>query len=330
MLKNIPKIKRRTLPETYPPLEKITKAGLNLHSYDPDFWELEYAWKRRLDGMTNLQLSHRHNEILRNLSVFSDDRRAVILIQNWESNWYWLRKEHQVRIELAARGNFDFVELPKRDSSGITHTFNQGYPWVLFRYGKLKYLVDEVKYGRVRFTPELNYFADENNDARKDDEINKTTFLPKSSTKVTTESGEPIPILSDVKVEVSGTNYHLCCFSLEWDETLFEEFEADCCMVVSDPMKFASRVKNCGADLFKDYHFVDLPVEYYDPYYRSTDISFNPAVCKDFRFAYQREFRMIWAQFDAAPIAGVSNVEIGPSYEFVHLFNRDGTPVSII
>jgi hypothetical protein len=36
------------------------------------------------------------------------------------------------------------------------------------------------------------------------------------------------------------------------------------------------------------------PVEYFDPYERIKNEYLNAGMCKDFRFAYQREYRFLW------------------------------------
>jgi hypothetical protein len=55
-------------------------------------------------------------------------------------------------------------------------------------------------------------------------------------------------------------------------------------------------------------------VEYFDPYERTAHEYFDNAMSKDFRFAYQRETRFLWAG-SGRPAHGFIDVDLGPLHD---------------
>lgn len=304
------------LPENLPHPEAIRSFGDNPHSYEPEFWEFDYQVYRYLGRVTDGLLIERYKDILRNMKALISHDRDVIPIQSFLSSWYWFRKEHQTRLEFSLRD----VPLPVASPDGLV--FNNesiGAPVrpkhpnagnILFRYDKRLY-IEKALEGQIRIRPASDFQHMENDRARQDEECSKTAFLAGAYTRIITHDGRDIPILGDVKKTVSMPNYYMFCMTCDWDPGLFTDFEADTCLVITDTEVFARRIEIAGAPHLPGWYFHHNPVQYFDPYDRKRNEYFDAGMSKDFRFAYQREYRFLWfPQNDDLP-NGAKFLELG-------------------
>lgn len=133
--------------------------------------------------------------------------------------------------------------------------------------------------------------------------------------------------IGDMRVTVSGPAYHLACFSCTWNDQLFDDFEADACAVITNPDEFVSRLEIAGKSVFQNWYFHHNPVQYFDPYFRLKNEYLDAAASKDFRLAYQIEYRILWAQIDAAPLSGAQFVNIGPAQDIIEAYDRAGNKI---
>lgn len=329
--KRIPKIERRNLPAKLPRLEAMKSCGHNEHNYHPDMWDLEYITYRYLSRVADDRLRNRYSVILRNMGSYIDDEQDLIPINSYYSSWYWFRKEHHTRLEFAMRK----IALPPFTFRPSISKGPVSIPWpipngtkALFRYGKRKYMQEMVEEGRVRFVPAETYSRDENNAARRDEELQKHAYMAGEYTTVTTLDGKSIPVIGDIQRTISGPNYHLVCFSCVWNEQLFDDFEADTCVVVTAPQELARRLESAGMATFPGWYFHYNPVQYFDPYQQSENEYFDAGMSKDFLFAYQYEYRFLWAQINAASIYGAQFVNIGPSQDIMNMYDKAGNKIS--
>jgi hypothetical protein len=218
-----------------------------------------------------------------------------------DSSWYWFKKEHQTRLEFEIRSeilpceppwnihfNKTYHDAPLRPSH-----FNAGD--VLFRYCQFKYLNQLLRDGCLRLRLASKYASMDNDKARQDVETSKSTLHGCSSVRITTESGREIPVVGVLKKSVSLENYYLFSLSGDWDRDLFNDFVgSDTCLIIRDANSFIERVKISSQIQLPDWECFFVPVHYYDPYTPSSKPPIDPAMSKDFRFAYQRELRLIW------------------------------------
>ena len=265
----IPQIKRLNLPTGYPTLEAMKSCNQNEHFYHPDMWELEYVTYRYLSGMTESDLKDRYRSIIHNMRSYAGPERDPIPIDSYLSSWYWFRKEHQTRLEFALRK----IEPPKLNHEpkntgkpGPIHLEIPDGTEIIFRYGKWEYMRQMIEEGRVRFAPEKAYDCEENNAARRDDELQKHSYMPGQYTTITLQSGEQVKPIGDIKRTVTGSKYHLVCCSCVWDSELFKVFQADTCVAVTVPEEFAKRLEATGNSVFPGWYYHHNPVQYFDPY----------------------------------------------------------------
>jgi len=98
----------------------------------------------------------------------------------------------------------------------------------------------------------------------------------------------------------------------DWDRELFNDFDdVDACLVIKDVEHFAYRIENAASTQLPGWFFHHNPVEYFDPYEMGLDKHIDAGMYKDFRFAYQREYRFIWAPPDGVVPDGFKFLELG-------------------
>ena len=313
------------LPESLPRSESIRSFGDNLHGYEPEFWEFQYEVYRYLERVSNGALIERYKDILRNMKALISRDRDAIPIQSFLSSWYWFRKEHQTRLEFALRDVSLLATLPH----GIT--FNNevmGAPVrpkhpnagdVLFRYDKRTHIEKLAHEGQIRIRPASDFQQMEYDRARQDEECSKRSFLCGARTRITTQDGHNIPILGNVEHMVSMPDYYVFCMTCDWDPELFTDFEADTCIVIKDAELFARRIEIAAAPQLPGWYFHHNPIQYFDPYERLKNEYFDAAMSKDFRFAYQREYRFLWFSQNGDAPNGFKLLELGNLANFAEI-----------
>lgn len=313
-IRHIPEIERLPLPSTLPHSRALVSHKENELHYHPDLWELEYATYRHLGRVNADDLRSRYDSIVRNMCAIVSEERHVIPIRSFLSSWYWYRKEHLTRLEFAIRGLPLHRALPIIDvrdlSAAPARPRGPNAGDVLFRYGERYWLNQMVEFGRVRIKA-ARVFADmESDSARCDDECVKDRYAPGEHVTITFPDGSKVRPTGDLKVSVTGTDYFMYCVANDWDPELFACFKADACVVIRHPEEFARRLRAAATGLM-DWYFHYNPIEYFDTHERRQYEYVDNAMSKDFRYAYQRETRFIWAGFGRAATGSV-DLELGP------------------
>jgi hypothetical protein len=316
------------LPPILPTPAAIRSHGDNHHSYEPEFWEFQYEVYRYLGRVAPQDLVERYRAIIRNMKTLIKSERHVIPIQSPLSSWYWFRKEHQTRLEFAMRGVSPPAALPtglldrsSRDAPTRPSSPNAGD--VLFRYSERNWIEEMVHLGRIRIGPAAFYRNLELGVARADEERAKTSFLAGEYVRIISKDGMRVPIVGDVRRTVSLPNYYMLCLSCEWDPALFSDFRADACAVVRDGKRFAERLQAASKEQLDGWYFHHGPVEYFDPYQMSRDQFFDAGMCKDFRFAFEREYRFLWVSLAGEEADNFKVVKLGPLEDIAEVHAPD-------
>jgi len=309
----LPCLDRLPLPGVLPDPRALAPHKESATNYDPESWEVEYVAHRYLGRLDEPTLRTRYDNILRNMQAIVSSDRHVIPIRSFLSSWYWYRKEHQTRAEFSMRGLPLHRGLPiiaTRDlSAAPARPGGPNKGDVLFRYGKRKRLKEMVEFGRLRITAARDYALIENDPARHDDELVKHRYSPGEYVTITLPDGSTSKPIGDLRTSVSGTDYFVYCVANDWDPDLFADFKAEACAVIRNPEEFARRMKTAASTLH-DWYFHYNPVEYFDTHERWQHEHIDNAMSKDFRFAYQRETRFLWAGM-GRPAIGVIDLELG-------------------
>jgi len=322
-------IRRLRLPDKIPDQATLDSFKGHEFDYNPNFWELGYHAGRYLQDAPIDDLRIRYNDILRNMRTLVSDEGAVKPL-NWiDSSWYWFKKEHQTRMEFELRSenlpceppwttqfNNTYIDAPLRPKH-----FNAGD--VLFRFCKHKYLYQLLKDGHLRLRPASDYASIENDKARQDDETCKATLHGASHVRVTAESGQSISIIGDLRLSTTAPDYYTFCLSSDWDSDLYKEFQgSDSCLVIRDARSFIERVRASSRIELPGWQLFAAPIHYYDPYTPSRAAPILPAMSKDFRYAYQREFRLIWMPPATESPQGCRFIQIGSIEDIAFLRPR--------
>jgi len=300
----------------------------NRHSYEPEFWEFQYEIYRYLSQISEPQLARRYRFILRNMHTLISPDRHIIPIQSFNSSWYWYRKEHQTRLEFLIRG----IDTPMEPPTGILNNSPLAAPArprspnagdILFRYGERKYMQAMVEQGSIRIAPASYYRSEEEDCGRADNELSKRSFWPGEYSRITTEDGKEIPIKGDVQRTVSFPDYFVLCMSCDWDLILFDDLPADSCVIIRHPEAFAQRLEIAANYYLDGWYFFHGPVQYFDPYEMSRKEFFDPGMCKNFCYAYQREYRFLWIHLDGKKASEFKFLDLGALNDVAELYVRD-------
>lgn len=313
------KVKSLILPQQIPDLCVLNSDNHNASNFNSEMWEFEYVCNRYLKGLSNDELKIRHRDIIRNMLHLVRIDRNKLPINNCMGSWYWFRKEYQTRLELFFRNiTIESDELFKRiwdlkKAHGADVRDPDILPNVLFRYEKSCYLDDIVKFGRIRIGPASKHIQGKDH-ARYDDELNKTIYLPPNSEAYMSDcNGRKISdIDGSIGITRSVDDYYIYCMSCDFHMNLIKEFiQSDTCMEVCDTDQFINCVMRGGDAALPNWLFNYGFVHYFDMKDKDPNEHIDPRMCKDFKYAYQREYRFVWAS--------VGNTEHTDGYKFINI-----------
>lgn len=298
----------------------------NASHYEPEHWELWYrASYPYLKNVPDSALFDRHETIATNLKLFWSEERQKISIRNVFSAWYWLRKEHQVRLEMNLRGlspRLNIV-LPIGEVTAPARSRRPNFGDVLFRFSKTEWLVRTLREGHLWINEGTTFLNPALGSARADDELKKTRNFLAERTRLTLRDGREIQAPSDVTWHVEGPPYFLFSTSSDFHPYLFDAFTgSDACLVIHDSIAFVDRIHAALAVAYPGWDFGEYPVHYFDPYEpASADEDLHPFTSKDFSYAFQMEWRFV-----CVPPRAHSNKHIelflGPCNDLASLYPR--------
>lgn len=174
----------------------------------------------------------------------------------------------------------------------------------LVRYGRLRHMRALVADGSVRLRRASYYATDQSlNRARADHEGRIELALPPGASvpglatvrswgELVMERRSPTG-RRDVIVE-SGLEPYVYCLSNAMPPRLFEDFEADACVLIHDVEDFLNALgRTVAVQLGRGMFSAAGPVTYYDPARTGVDVRLTPFL-KHHRFRYQREYRVFF------------------------------------
>jgi hypothetical protein len=284
-----------------------------------------------LEDINDSELLQRHKEIIKNLLHIASEHRDIIPSVTTLSSWYWYRKEHQTRVEMALRG----IDAPAPKNLNTHEDATRpvcpvGIPngtKLLFKYGDFKHMKDMINFGSVKFSPPQTFKDINDGQGRRDIEYEKASYTRGSSVKMTTLDGRKVPNIGSLKKCYGGPFYHMACFSCEWQHTMFSDFNANSCVMITDPQEFSRRIERARGNLYAGWYFQDNPIQYYDPYevYKNTYI--DAAMTKDFKFSYQKEYRFIFSNHADSQKPDWQILQIGNCSDIMQLFDIYGNRI---
>ena len=276
---------------------------------------LEYERDRYMEHLSHIQLMQRINDIMRN--IHQVDEKGRITLDTEDSRlYYWMDRfteahhEAQLRqipkdvLGQGATKDYPFPagsDRPKRIGMVVAETdIPDGH--YLVRYGRYEHIKEAYDSGHIRLGPAASYDDPSLNPARQDEELVSRIDI---DTDVFRVFG-PRAINIGRRHPIMGTfdrNFYILCCSSSLRERLFLDFNADACLLITNPDMFKERLLKGISQVLPGYSFQAERVEYYDPLWVSpTEI--RPIFWKHFRHAYQEEIR-----FAAIPPEPVKDLE---------------------
>lgn len=268
--------------------------------YNENHWQSEYEIFRYLKNLQDKGLYERHEAILKNMAYLQwclDE----IPIESYLSPWYWKRKLFHTQQELLLRA------LPTKNYKALVPSSLLTKPKIhqaskpcstnfLSHYGELKYLKETFKEGKIRIKLASGNNNSQLNAAQQDNEIKKHHYLTNARIEIIRPEGNiEQPFKGDIKHEISlPFDYYMYSMAMDFDWYMFNEFGANACLIVKDVPKFIDRINQAILKVYPRLDPYDFPVQYYDPYEVRTNEKIDPGSSKDFSYALQKEFRLLW------------------------------------
>ncbi len=189
----------------------------------------------------------------------------------------------------------------------------------LYKFGKATHLNEMFEYGKIRVSPASFYKDPSLNNAIRDDELSFTIKSRANKLVLRNEENVQIPAVGNVELRLEAqTNYFVHCFSSNYTYREFDDFRADTCIVIKEPISFINKMMCCVKQSNPDLRGFASGVRYVDPLNSSLneiDIFF----VKHFKYTYQNEYRAIW--LPKKPVKNLEPffIEIGNMNEYAEI-----------
>ena len=245
-------------------------------------WRMQYRSRPYLSDASDDALAQRLKDVMNNLATLSDEGKIGILPIGPEGV-HWMVLFTHVHEEYVSRGKHPPIlsDMPfPRPTAPVRPKFVSALQNVeiprpgeaLIKFGKRANIQDLHEKGQVRISPASSYSDPSLNHAIRDDEMELSQAMPASEVTTTfldEGTGEPKTTkpIGDVTRTISlATNYYVYCMSRILSYRLFDDFEADSCLIIRDPEEFSSRLLTAVSDEVPDWLSWKQPVEHIDPY----------------------------------------------------------------
>lgn len=267
----------------------------------------EYAQSRYLRECTDQQIYERYMTLLKN--IWSTNEDGEVLPTFYENNrQQLLRLLIDVIVEVNTRKLCiisEFSEKALRKEA----TKNYSPPKIikpcpicpdnLAKFGKYSHLLHTLEKGTIRIAPGSSYNDPSLNFAQRDNELEHHVRTPNKQLLFKLhgldQHGNKTEIPSTPKelIELKLTDdFYVWCCAMKYDARLFDDFEADGALIITDADKFQHRL--IAAVRGKTGGFAGgKGLTYYDPY-TSEKSQITPYFSKNFKYFYQNEFRYVW------------------------------------
>lgn len=181
-------------------------------------------------------------------------------------------------------------------------------PELLVKYGAARFLRPSLEQGIFRLAPAHSYSDPSLNFAQRDDELERS--LVDEASDLRAILGPIGDRLSDEERAAysravrSAVDYYVFCLAGDWEVRLFDDFEADAALVITDPRRFARELGDAAARVLPNWPYDCRFVTYIDPVQRLDGFNddrqqdFAPFFCKHLRYWYQKEVRAAWVPPD--------------------------------
>jgi hypothetical protein len=274
-----------------------------------EFWRQQYRKDRYMEFLLSEEVEERTKDIFTNIMLLSN--KGQISLHNMDGvGEYWMilfthvLEEFQFRYGPYPNGFINgflksadiikptFPEPPKAKSA--IESIGGLKPNQLYKFGKAIHLNEMFGKGKIRISPASFYNDASLNNAIRDDELSFSLKSRADKHLFTTQNNQNIPAIGNVEYRLEvQTNYFVHCFSSNYTLREFDDFEADTCIVIREPMTLVKRMMSCFEQYKQFYRGFASGVKYIDPLNAKPD-EVNIFFTKHFKYSYQNEYRTIW------------------------------------
>lgn len=272
-------------------------------------WRLEYRRRPYLAEASDSALDQRFKDVINNLATLTYEGKVGILPIGPEGIPWMILFTHILEEYERRKLNYPSGEdmpFPKPTATDLPKSVaalekiqmpHRGQ--ALVKLGKRNHMQELYEIGKIRISPAASYSDPSLNFAMRDDELKIEQITPGSEVTLTYQdqrSGEQRttkPIGEVIYTNSLATNYFVYCMSHTLSYRLFDDFEADSCVIIREPEVFGSRFLEVVKTHLPDWLDWNQEVEYIDPYlHRKEEIDL--VFSKHFRYWYQQEYRFSW------------------------------------
>ncbi|MGZ5117395.1 MAG: hypothetical protein ACXWCY_19710 [Burkholderiales bacterium] len=290
------------------PMSEPTKGK---HIRRQDLWRKQYRHRRYMEFLSADELQRRFADVLTNTTTLTEEGRigfptAKDDIEFWFSRFTHLMEEYAIRgLSFPHASSLTSVRVPRATWPAPPHgvksfqDLNLTPQSFLNKFSRRKYLEPMLRHGRVRITGAASYHDPSLNAAIRDDELSLAVEALPTEVRIQAidpTTGRPVTLQPRGNVSIRtalNTDYYVYCLSQVFHPRLFDDFEADACLVIKDGRQFAQRLSYHVIHRIGEWPRLAGPVTYVDPLMaRSPDHAVTFA--KHFRYTYQKEFRLVW------------------------------------
>jgi hypothetical protein len=294
------------------------------------YWRTQYRRDRYLQNLSADEIAERTNDVMNNLMTLTEDQKIGIRPMDEAGN-YWsatfthileecVLREYQPpfpmdQIKEWHHPQYDWPGIDKAIAAFKARNLNPGE--YLVKYGEYQFLQPALEEGKIRISPASRYADPSLNYAIRDSELELKIHLRSTNTKnevleeLSDELNPLVQAVGDVtEVLSASTNYYVYCMAAEFDIRLFGDFKADACLLITKPLVFIDRLLRAVGEKLPHWRRGGVGVKYIDPM-NTTKEEIDLHYCKDFSYAYQKEYRLIWSPPTHETVLQFIDVELG-------------------
>ncbi len=273
-------------------------------------WRAAYRANRYLKNASIEGLERRSHDITSNMMDVND--RGQIGPGEMGRSTVWIELWTHILEELALRQvpfgganlmtpeQFPWISHPDPPRGLRILGKNKIGPQDIVRLGQREHIKDAMNYGRFRIAPAASYSDPSLNPAIQDDELSVTAIRSGDSAIVhaidpaTGKQGMRIPTVGEITFSRSmNENFYVICMTAGYSPRLLDDFGANAILIIRNVNRFILRLEKAVKSVRPELMMAANVVHYYDPYrVRPNDI--DPFYAKNFKYAYQKEYRFIW------------------------------------
>jgi hypothetical protein len=192
----------------------------------------------------------------------------------------------------------------------------------LTKYGDRSWLIKTMETGEWRLSPASFYSGAALNKARQDSELDfhiSVANLEKTSIPVNEIGGEYYHIIKGIfAIDIKAArDYYLACLARGLVYRMFDDFNADACLIIHDEVEFCRRMFKAFADVNPNWYGTLRAVDYVDPC--MPKLPMNVYFAKHFRYAYQEEMRFVWMPPSCITELPQFTINLGPLNDICEL-----------